>query len=121
MSHSNLVNLDAFSLSDPLVVVYQKKGDSWEELGRTEMIKDNLNPKFVRSFTLDYHFETQQLLRFVCYDIDDIKAGLERQDLIGESFCALSTIVTAPGQKARPAQSHALQFDSNQHGTRVCV
>jgi hypothetical protein len=44
-NNSNLVNMDAFSLSDPLVVLYQKKGESWEEVGRTEMIKGNKNNK----------------------------------------------------------------------------
>ena len=60
VSCSELVNMDAFSLSDPLVVVYSKTGAAWEELGRTEMIKDNLNPHFVRSFKTEYRFEEMQ-------------------------------------------------------------
>jgi len=27
------------------------------EIGRTEVIMDNLDPKFVRSFQVEYHFE----------------------------------------------------------------
>ena len=39
------------------------------------------------------------MLRFVCYDIDDLNAGLEQQDLIGECSCALTDVVTSPGQR----------------------
>lgn len=35
----NLVNMDTFSKSDPLVVVEMKEGEDWVERGRTEMIK----------------------------------------------------------------------------------
>ncbi len=117
--------MDTFSLSDPLgtfrpdsapggfflilrvVVLYEKKGDAWSEVGRTEMIKDTLNPQFVRSFKLGFRFEEVQFLRFVCYDIDDINKGLEKQDLIGEVCVMLSEVVTAPGQKlVRPLRLH---------------
>ncbi len=45
ISCSDLVDLDTFSKSDPIVYLYEKKGPSWVPLGRTEMIDDNLNPK----------------------------------------------------------------------------
>lgn len=78
---------------------------------------DNLNPKFVRSFKLPYRFETQQRLRFVCYDIDDLKSGLEQQDFIGEAYCALSEIVTAPGQSI----NMPLQVGTRERGTRAAL
>ncbi len=89
------------------MVLFQKKGDSWVEVGRTEMIKDTLNPQFVRSFQVEFHFEEVQYLNFVCYDVDDISRGLDKQDLIGEVAVSLSEIVTAPGQKLiRPLRLH---------------
>ena len=32
--------------------------------GRTEMIKDNLNPEFVKKFQINYYFEESQKLKF---------------------------------------------------------
>lgn len=45
ISCTNLKDLDYFSKSDPAVFVYEKKGQSWEKIGRTEVIDNNLNPK----------------------------------------------------------------------------
>ncbi len=47
--------------------------------------RDNLNPKWVKKIQIVYKFEEVQSLKFVCYDIDDPKAGLAQQDLIGET------------------------------------
>jgi hypothetical protein len=55
-----LVDLDTFSLSDPQVIMYMKdtKQTSWNEIGRTEIIWNNLNPNFVKTIIVDYHFES---------------------------------------------------------------
>ena len=46
VSCTDLVDLDRFSKSDPIVYLYERKGQAeWIKLGRTEMIDDNLNPK----------------------------------------------------------------------------
>ena len=34
------------------------------QYGRTEMIKDNLNPDFVKKFNIDYYFEENQKVKF---------------------------------------------------------
>lgn len=53
ISCQNLLNLDTFSKSDPMVVVYQFSSDGTRnEIGRTEYIKDTLNPKFIQKFRL---------------------------------------------------------------------
>lgn len=47
-SCTKLRDLDVLSKSDPMCVVYSKLGAAsreWTRVGRTEMIKDNLNPK----------------------------------------------------------------------------
>ena len=41
------------------------------EIGRTEVIWDNLNPKFVQKFVVNYFFEETRNLKFVFYDVDD--------------------------------------------------
>jgi hypothetical protein len=49
------------SKSDPMIVVYMRNNtrDPWQEVGRTEMITDNLNPRFVKSIIVDYRFESK--------------------------------------------------------------
>lgn len=41
------------------------------KVGRTETVKDNLNPNFIKSFTVDYVFEQKQECRFEVYDDDE--------------------------------------------------
>ena len=53
----DLPDLDTFSKSDPFCILYKKNGNSWIKLGGTEVIHDNLNPKFVQKVQADYHFE----------------------------------------------------------------
>ncbi len=73
LSCRNLVDLDTFSLSDPEVHVYLKSGKQgkYALLGKTEMINNNLNPDFVKTFTLDFYFEKEQWIKFEVYDVDN--------------------------------------------------
>ncbi|XP_036004836.1 copine-8 [Fundulus heteroclitus] len=66
VSCRNLLDMDTFSKSDPICVLYtQGMGNKeWREFGRTEVIDNTLNPDFVRKFILDYFFEERQNLRF---------------------------------------------------------
>jgi hypothetical protein len=70
----HLINADTFSKSDPMVIVYERNDwqDKYYEIGRTEMISDNLNPDFVKRFQLSYNFETVQRLKFEVWDIDPV-------------------------------------------------
>lgn len=97
ISCDHLVNLDMLSKSDPMVILYVGNvvSGTWREFARTEMIRDNLNPKFVKTFQIDYRFEEIQPLRFLCYDVDNSSADLTKQDFIGEFQCKLADIVTA--------------------------
>lgn len=58
---------------------------------------DNLDPKFVTSFTVEYHFEQRQKLKMKVYDVDDFgkDAPLENHDYIGELEFMLHEVVTA--------------------------
>jgi len=33
-------------------------------MGKTEMILNNLNPDFTKTFMLDYYFEKEQIIKF---------------------------------------------------------
>ena len=96
---TDLVNLDLFSKSDPMVVLYTMvpQVGSWQEHGRTEVVTDSLNPRFIKPFILDYKFQEVQPLKFVVYDVDNAY-GLEEQDLIGQVKVNLAEIVGARGQ-----------------------
>ncbi|XP_019167485.1 PREDICTED: protein BONZAI 1-like [Ipomoea nil] len=106
LSASNLSDRDVLSKSDPMAVVYTKgKDGSLQELGRTEVVLNSLNPKWITKFTMTYQFEMVQNLVFHVYDVDthvhnqDVKMlKLEEQDFLGEASCTLSAIVTKPSR-----------------------
>ncbi|XP_044182239.1 copine-8-like isoform X1 [Acropora millepora] len=95
VSCRNLADMDVFSKSDPIVVLYTQAMGSkeWREFGRTECIKDNLNPDFVKSFIISYFFEEMQKLRFEVYDKDKPTAKLSHHDFQGAAECTLGSIV----------------------------
>ena len=72
ISCRKLKDLDILSKSDPVCVMFLKdsKSNSWQRLGETEMMLNNLNPDFTKSFTIDYYFEKQQDIKFELYDVD---------------------------------------------------
>ncbi|PRQ42042.1 putative C2 domain, von Willebrand factor, type A, copine, protein BONZAI [Rosa chinensis] len=102
LSSTNLLDRDITSKSDPMVVVYVKRGDGkLEELGRTEVILNSLNPAWIEKITVSYQFEVVQPLIFHVYDVDtkyhnvNVKTlKLEDQEFLGEGSCVLSEIVT---------------------------
>eukprot|EP01047_Picozoa_sp_COSAG01_P050518 COSAG01_NODE_5116_length_4457_cov_5.704161_4_plen_530_part_00 len=98
---TGLRNMDTFSKSDPMVVVRSEESPGvWREVGKTETIWDNLNPKFSTAFKVSYYFEREQNFRFECYDIDDEsqRGNLAAQDFIGATAAVrLSEIVTCAG------------------------
>ena len=59
ISGRNLKNMDVFSKSDPLCIVLEKAQDTeeWFEVGRTEFIKNTLNPDFQTAIDVDFYFE----------------------------------------------------------------
>eukprot|EP00112_Aurelia_sp_Birch-Aquarium-sp1_P009496 Seg2080.8 transcript_id=Seg2080.8/GoldUCD/mRNA.D3Y31 product=Copine-8 protein_id=Seg2080.8/GoldUCD/D3Y31 len=95
ISCRDLLDMDTFSKSDPVAVlnVFDKTKKSWKEYGRTEVIMDNLNPDFAKSFVMDYYFEEVQKLRFEVYDIDNASQKLSKQDFIGFAELNLGAIL----------------------------
>jgi hypothetical protein len=60
----------------------------WQKFGQTEMLKDNLNPDFEKSFLMTYYFERHQPLRFEVFDGDNS----------GGNFQMIGFIETTVGQ-----------------------
>ncbi|XP_048765643.2 copine-3-like [Ostrea edulis] len=87
---------DEFSKSDPCAALYMlsRKSQQWEELGRTELIKNCHDPKFAHAFTVDYFFEEVQKVKIEVYDLDNETATLEDDDFLGKVECNLGEIVS---------------------------
>lgn len=101
LSASNLRDRDVLSKSDPMVVIYTKGRDgALQELGRTEVILNSLNPQWIKKVIVTYQFEVVQTLVFRVYDVDtqfhDLEVKmlkLDEQQFLGEGTCGLSEIV----------------------------
>lgn len=99
LSCQDLLNLDVMSKSDPFCIVQMK--ESWQnnffEVGRTEMIDDNLCPEWVKKFILNYNFETIQKIRFEVWDKDSSGGD----DFLGEFETTVAEIVSFNGRQFR--------------------
>ena len=57
ISARKLIDLDVMTKSDPCAEVFEKKQNGWVKIGKTEKIKNNLNPDFETAIEVDYYFE----------------------------------------------------------------
>ena len=96
VSGRKLKNLDVFSKSDPKCVLYEQKGNSWQKIGETETIMNNLNPDFQTSFTVAYYFEREQKFKFEFQDVDNNSGS--SYDHIGEIIVSMGQLMGAPRQ-----------------------
>jgi Ca2+-dependent lipid-binding protein len=100
LSCRSLKDLDVFSKSDPYIKVSYKRDFSQQHytpLGRTETIKNNINPNFSKTFPIDYIFESRQDIRFDVYDDDD--SG-NSDDFIGYVETTVGNLMGAQSQTA---------------------
>ncbi|KAL1023355.1 hypothetical protein UPYG_G00039660 [Umbra pygmaea] len=95
VSCENLLDMDVFSKSDPMcALLINTAGAQWYEVGRTEIVKNCLSPKFAKKFIIDYYFELVQRLKFRIYDIDNKTIDLSDDDFLGELDCTLGQVVS---------------------------
>ncbi|KAJ8041877.1 Copine-8 [Holothuria leucospilota] len=94
-----LRDMDVLSKSDPMCVLFIKTlgSEEYKEVGRTEVIDNNLNPNFVRKFLVDYFFEEVQHLKFEVYDVDSKNEDLKKHDFIGRITCTMGEIMATGG------------------------
>ena len=96
-----LPNMDTFSKSDPFVVLYRALNNRWQEIGKTELIHDNLNPEFVKKILVDFHFEQKEQFKVEVYDSDDgtnQTKKIDSHDYSGVYEFSLHEVVTARDQ-----------------------
>ncbi|CAD8098693.1 unnamed protein product [Paramecium primaurelia] len=94
ISCRGLANMDLFSKSDPFVVLQIQQNKNWFDIGKTEIVYDNLNPNFTKTFIIDYFFECQQPLKFIVNDDD----GNGKFDFIGSVETTLGSIAGSRDQ-----------------------
>jgi hypothetical protein len=107
ISCEGLPKMDFLSLTDPMVVVYtEQENGTYREVGKTEVIQNNLDPVFVKNFILPYSkTKSSQKIKFEVYDIDNEaeKDHLEKQEYIG--------MVEIPFEELVISQSETLKRD----------
>ena len=61
---------------------------------------DDLDPKFITNFQVEYRFEERQRFKIKVFDVDDFSktAPLTKHDFIGEIEFMLHEVVTTPNQ-----------------------
>jgi len=91
----SLANTDVLSKSDPMCVLFVKgKAGEWLEYGRTELIKDTLDPSWQKKFIIDFKFEERQMLKLSVYDMDSESSRLTDHDFLGSIEASLGEIVS---------------------------
>ncbi len=95
VSCRDLKDKDVMSKSDPMCVLYTTKlgARDFAEYERTEMIKNTLNPDFVKKFILTYFFEECQRLKFEIHDVDSPSHKLNSHDFLGKVETTLGEIL----------------------------
>ncbi len=127
VSCRKLVDRDVFSKSDPVCVLSQRFGASthWQEVGRTECIKNNLDPSWHTKFKVQ---ERQDLwLRFQVFDWDDNSNKLRNHDFLASHECPLAHVLSSPGQrlvtvmKSGPSRGGQLIVEAEKASTDTSV
>ncbi|XP_059176110.1 copine-3-like [Physella acuta] len=91
----NLLNRDVMSKSDPCAVLYMsRKGGQMDEIGRTENVKNCLDPRFSTSIKVNYYFEEVQKIKIAIYDVDNKTYTLSDDDFLGQVECTLGQLVS---------------------------
>lgn len=95
LSCRGLKDKDIISKSDPYVKVsLGKQSDPLVLIGQTEVIKDNLNPNFSKTITVDYVFEVRQPIKFEVWDWD----SPTKSEFLGSIESTVGAIVGARNQ-----------------------
>jgi len=97
ISARNLKDVDIVGGSEPFVIIFMRDHPSmpWKQFGKTEMIKDNLNPDFEQSFIIQYFFEKHQYIKFEVQDGNNVSGNTS---LIGIVETTVGAIVGAKQQ-----------------------
>merc|ERR1719322_900443 len=65
------------------------------EVGRTETLRDTLNPVWQKKIVIDYNLEKRQFLKLCVFDSDSSSADLDSHDFLGSCECTFGEVVAA--------------------------
>jgi hypothetical protein len=90
-------NFDTFSRTDAMALLYKKEATMWRKVGKTEVIMDNLSPKWISNFDVQYQFEKREAYRVDVYHVEDFDNldNLPAQKIVGSLEFVLHEVVTA--------------------------
>ena len=97
ISCKDLPDLDRFSKTDAMVVLYIEKDKEMIESGKTEPQYNDLDPQFEKRFVISYNSDLKQRVRLEVYDVENSKEldCLEKQEMIGYIDADLGDIINA--------------------------
>ncbi|XP_076445812.1 copine-9-like [Babylonia areolata] len=113
----DLADLDVFTKTDPVCVLFVRQFGQWKEFARTEAIRSTLNPKFVESFVLEYDDTVQQQLLFSVYDIDSRSTDLRQHDFVGSVEVMLSDLMDPSSPLLTSTRTLRVPGDPKPRGT----
>ncbi|CAC5359503.1 unnamed protein product [Mytilus coruscus] len=116
ISCNNLADLDEFTKSDPMCVMFIKQFGQWKEYGRTEAIRNTLNPRFVSSFIINLEPSVSQHLKFSLYDIDSRSQDLKHHDFVGFTDVTLDKLLNYPKTVCTTSKNLRTAGDSRPRG-----
>lgn len=103
LNAKDLVKVHTFNLTDAFAVIYHEDRytNTTTKVGTTEIIRNERNPQWVTSFTIDYYFETVQNILVRVYQEEGGKSTERETDhsLIGEASFRLANLMCGSGQK----------------------
>ncbi|CAD8209885.1 unnamed protein product [Paramecium octaurelia] len=94
ISCRQLDDLDLVTVSDPYVILYRKNNNFWIKIDQTEVIWNNLNPNFVKTFKIKYFFEVQQHLKMEVYHF----INSTQSKIIGKAETTVAEIIGSKNQ-----------------------
>lgn len=81
-----------------------------------------LNPKFSKTFIIDYYFEMVQKLRFEVYDIDSDACSVQDADFLGELECTLGQVGHLSGSRRGKILDGMIHLNQSQnHFVRIQI
>jgi len=99
ISCNNLPKFDWASETDPRVYCFIENNGKYMEVGKTEIISNDFNPKFKTKIKVPYNFEKNQIVKFEIFDIDEFKENeVDKKEFIGFVVVNLHDIVCANNQ-----------------------
>jgi Copine/C2 domain len=106
---------DKTSKPDPFVVVFVRnrsdRNSNFEEVGRTEWVKDKRTHSFTKLVSFPYRMADRQELRVQLYDSDSKSADLARHDLLATFEIPVAQLMTMG------RGSHSFKFGKNDRST----